>query len=127
MKYKLVKETKPRLSTFGKYKAKAVHNEEVGENQIMEEAARRLGVDDSVIHAVLLSLSHVINAHLRHGDKVRLNSFGMMKLEIESDKVDAPEDFKPRKHIRGVRLHILPASETGKPELYQDLKFEKAK
>ena len=127
MKYKLVKETKPRLSTIGKYKAKAVHNEEEGEKEIMEEAARRLVVDDSVIHAVLLSLSHVINTHLRYGDKVRLDSFGMMKLEIESDKVDTPEDFKPRKHIRGVRLHILPASEKGKPELYQDIEYVKVK
>lgn len=26
MKYKIVKETKPTLKTFGKYKAKAIHN-----------------------------------------------------------------------------------------------------
>ena len=37
----------------------------------------------------------MINRHLREGDKVRLKDFGLMKLEIESDKVDAPEDFKP--------------------------------
>ena len=30
MKYKIVKETKPTLKTFGKYKAKAVHYGEVG-------------------------------------------------------------------------------------------------
>ena len=51
----------------------------------------------------------------------------MMKLEIESDKVDSPEQFKPRKHIRGVRLQFLPESEKGKPELYQDMKYEKMK
>jgi hypothetical protein len=34
---------------------------------------------------------------------------------------------KPRKHIRGVRLHFLPESEKGKPELYQDMKYEKMK
>ena len=48
-----------------------------------------------------------------------------MKLEIESDKVDAPEDFKPSKYIKGVRLHFLPESTKGSPELYKDIKFEK--
>ena len=35
MKHKIVKETKPTLKTFGKYKAKAVHNGEVGSRQVM--------------------------------------------------------------------------------------------
>ena len=48
-----------------------------------------------------------------------------MKLEIESDKVDAPKDFKPRKHIKGVRLHFIPESDKGKPELYKGIKFER--
>ncbi len=48
-----------------------------------------------------------------------------MKLEIESDKVDDPTTFRAKKHIRGVRLHFLPESEKGKPELYQDMTFEK--
>jgi len=65
--------------------------------------------------------------HLRAGDKVRLREFGLLKLEIESDKVDEPKDFKPRKHIRGVRLHFIPESEKGKPQLYQDIKYEKEK
>ena len=35
MKYKVVKETKPTLKTFGQYKAKAVHNGEVSSREIM--------------------------------------------------------------------------------------------
>ena len=35
MKYKIVKVTKPTLKTFGKYKAMAVHNGEVGNSQVM--------------------------------------------------------------------------------------------
>ena len=45
--------------------------------------------------------------------------------EIESDKVDDPKSFKPRKHIKGVRLHFLPESEKGSPKLYKRIKFEK--
>lgn len=72
-------------------------------------------------------LAQVINSHLREGDKVRLHDFGLLKLEIESDKVESPEAFKPHKHIKGVRLHFLPESQKGKPELYQDIRFEEEK
>ena len=68
---------------------------------------------------------HQQRGHPRAGDKVRLRDFGLMKLEIESDKVDAPKDFKPHKHIKGVRLHFIPESDKGKPELYKGIKFER--
>ena len=97
MKYKIVKETKPS-------------------NGFLSEGT---------VEAVLIGLSEVINRHLRNGDRVRLDDWGLMKLEIESDKVDAPEDFKSKKHIRGVRLHFLPVSEKGKPELYQEIEFQR--
>jgi len=125
MRYKIVRENKPTLTSYGKYKAKTVHNGEVDSNQIVKEAARRLGTSEGNILGVMLSLGTVINQHLRRGDKVRLEHWGLMKLEIVSDNVDSPEQFKPRKHIRGVRLHFLPESEKGKPELYQDIKYEK--
>ena len=125
MKYIIVKETKPTLKTFGKYKAKAVHNGEVGSRHIRDEVSERLGISEGAVEAVMMCLSNVISHHLRRGDKVRLDTWGLMKLEIESDKVDAPATFRANKHIRGVRLHFLPESEKGKPELYQDVTFEK--
>jgi predicted histone-like DNA-binding protein len=128
MKYKIVKETKPSLSTFGKYKAVAVHERTLDTKKIIEEVKERNGfLSEGTVEAVLIGLSEVINRHLRNGDKVRLDDWGLMKLEIESDKVDAPEDFKPKKHIRGVRLHFLPVSEKGKPELYQKIEFQREK
>ena len=125
MRYKIVKETKPTLKTFGKYKAKAVHNGEVGSHQIQKEVAKHLGVSEGDVVGVMMGLSTVISRHLRRGDKVRLDKWGLMKLEIESDKVDDPTTFRAKKHIRGVRLHFLPESDKGKPELYQDMTFEK--
>ena len=128
MKYKIVKETKPSLSTFGKYKAVAVHERTLDTKKIIEEVKERNGfLSEGTVEAVLIGLSEVIGRHLRNGDKVRLDEWGLMKLEIESDKVDAPEAFKPKKHIRGVRLHFLPVSEKGKPELYQDVEFKREK
>lgn len=125
MKYRIIKETKPTLATFGKYKAMAIHNDTVENGQIEEEVARRLGMSIGNVTSVRMALWDVINQHLRHGDKVRLKDWGLMKLEIESDKVDTPEEFKARKHIRGVRLHFLPESSGGSPELYKDIKFDR--
>ena len=123
MRYKVIEETKPTLSTYGKYKAKAIHEREVDKNLIVKEVAKRLGTSEGNVLGIILSLSEVINSHLRNGDKVRIEGLGMMKLEIESDKVDSPKQFKSSKHIRGVRLHFLPESEKGKPELYQGIKY----
>lgn len=83
-------------------------------------------MDASIIKPVLIGLSEIIMEHLRNGDKVKLDEFGLMKLEIESEKVDNPQDFKP-KHIRGVRLHFIPESREGSQALYKDIKFEKEK
>ena len=127
MKYELKKETKPTLSTFGKYKAVARHQQTVETEQLIKEVCADEPYSKGTVEAVAWKLANVINRHLREGDKVRLKDFGLMKLEIESDKVDVPEDFKPSKHIKGVRLHFIPESNKGKQELYQDIKFEKEK
>lgn len=124
MKYKIKKETKPNLPTFGKYKAVASHRSTVDTRQILEEVARRDGISLGDAIVVMMGLSHVINEHLRQGDRVHLDTWGLMKLEIESDKVDSPEEFDVSKHIRGVRLHFIPESKDGSPDLYKDLKFE---
>ncbi len=126
MKYKLKKETKPTLPTFGKYKAVAVHQKKVIESeQIIMEAAKNHPYSKGEITGVLIRVSEVISKHLREGRKVRLNDWGLMKLEIESEKVDSPDDFNPKKHIRGTRLHFLPESIQGSQPLYEGITFEK--
>ena len=127
MKYKIKKETKPTLQTFGKYKAVAVHEKTIESEQIIKETALRTGFSEGNIKGVLMSIAEVVNSHLRDGDRVRLEDWGMMKLEIESEKVDILGQFRARKHIRGVRLHFLPESSKGKPELYQDIRYERDK
>ena len=127
MKYRLKKETKPTLPTFGKYKAVAVHYHTVESRQLIKEVAQRMGTHTSNVLAVMTSVAEVVNNHLREGDRVRLEDWGMMKLEIESEKVDNLKDFKAKKHIRGVRLHFLPHSYEGHQELYEGITFEKDK
>ena len=125
MKYKIKKETKPTLSTFGKYKAVAVHRNTLDTEQIINEMTKNSVLDKGTVISVLIDLSEVITRHLKEGDKVKLNDFGLMKLEIESEKVDNADDFKPKKHIKGVRLHFIPESINGKQPLYNNIQFEK--
>ena len=127
MKYKIKKETKPTLSTFGKYKAVAVHRNTIDTEQIINEMTKNSVLDKGTVISVLIDLSEVITRHLKEGDKVKLNDFGLMKLEIESEKVDNADDFKPKKHIKGVRLHFIPESINGKQPLYNNIQFEKEK
>jgi nucleoid DNA-binding protein len=127
MRYKIKKETKPTLSTFGKYKAVAVHNQTIESRQIYEEAARHMNISGGALEGLMMTVAEVVRRHLQNGDKVRLKEWGMLQLEIESDKVDDPKAFRAKKHIRGVRLHFLPESENGSPELYKDITFEKEK
>ena len=125
MKYKIKKETKPKLPTFGKYKAVAVHQQTISSDQLIKEACEQNPISEGVMTAAIIRLSEVINRHLRQGDRVRLRDWGLMKLEIESDKVDRLEDFRAKKHIRGVRLHFIPESSDGSQALYDGITFEK--
>ena len=127
MKYRIKKETKPTLPTYGKYKAVAVHNQTIESRKLFEEAARGMSLSGSVLEGLMMNVAETVRRHLQNGDKVRLKEFGLLKLEIESDKVDDPNTFRAKKHIRGVRLHFIPESEKGSPELYQGITFEKDK
>ena len=125
MRYRINQATKPTLSTFGKYKAVAVHRQTISSDELIKEAAKGHPYSEGEIIGVVIRLSEVINRHLREGDRVRLRGWGMMKLEIESDKVDNLKDFRAKKHIRGVRLHFLPESYNGTQALYDGITFDK--
>ena len=127
MKYRIKKETKPTLKTFGKYKAVAVHNQTIDSRQLFEEAARHMTISGGVLEGMMMTVAETVRRHLQMGDKVRLRDFGLMKLEIESDKVDDPKTFRANKHIRGVRLHFIPESYEGTQPLYDGITYEKDK
>ena len=127
MKYRIKKETKPTLKTFGKYKAVAVHNQTIDSRQLFEEAARHMTISGGVLEGMMMTVAETVRRHLQMGDKVRLRDFGLMKLEIESDKVDDPKTFRANKHIRGVRLHFIPESYEGSQPLYDGITYEKDK
>jgi predicted histone-like DNA-binding protein len=126
MHYKIVKETKPNLKNYGRYKAVAVHYQTVDTARLCREIQDNCTLKKSDVKAVLAELSELLVRHLQDGHRVRLDGIGLLKLEIESDKVERPEDFNVRRHIRNFRLHLLPESIDGHQPLYEGIRLEPA-
>lgn len=127
MKYKIVRENKPTLKNYGRYKAVAMHFQTISPEEVEQEIEDNCSAKSSDVKLVLNELSQVLQRHLKLGDRVRLEGLGLLKLEIESEKVEAPQDFRPQRDIRGVRLHFLPERSKGAKALYKDIRFEKWK
>lgn len=124
MRYKLHKETNSSRRSYGKYVARAVHDRTVCEQDLMHEIERNCSAKVSDCHLVLCELADTIIQHLHDGDIVELPYLGKVKLEIECQAVDSKEQFKPSRHIKGVRLHLLPKSKRGQKALYNDVKLQ---
>ena len=60
MKYQLKKETKPTLSTFGKYKAVASHHQTVETGQLIKEVSAGEPYTEGTVEAVVWKLAKVI-------------------------------------------------------------------
>jgi predicted histone-like DNA-binding protein len=126
MHYTIKKETKPNLKNYGRYKAVAVHYNTVTTEQLCREIQDSCSLKKSDVKAVLAELSEQLRRHLHDGDRIRLDGIGMLKMEIESDKVDRPEDFNIRQHLRNFRIHFLPESSKGRQDLYEGIRLEPA-
>ena len=56
MRYRIKKETKPTLPTYGKYKAVAVHYQTIESRQIAEEATRGMTISAGVLEGILMPM-----------------------------------------------------------------------
>ena len=127
MKYKIVKETKPTLKNYERYKAVAQHYQTVTTEQLRQEIQDNCSAKKSDVLLVLTELTEVLVRHLKEGDRVRIDGLGLLKLEIESEKVDTPEEFNVHKHVRSLRVHLLPESHKGEQLLYKDIRLERTR
>ena len=119
MHYKIIKESKPNLKNYGRYKAVAVHYQTVDTARLCKEIQDNCSLKRSDVKAVLAELSELLVRHLQDGHRVRLDGVGLLKLEIESDKVDSekhpqlphpPVAREPRGHTGPLRRHTVGAS-----------------
>lgn len=125
MKYILKKGTKSTMPSYGKYKAVAVHPDTVTQEEIEAEAERNCTVTRADVKAVMTEVMAVIRRHLQNGDRVRIDDWGTMKLELESKAVDSPKEFDATKHIKRVKVNFLPESRKGVQHLYDGIRLER--
>ena len=57
MKYKIVKENKPTLTTFGKYKAVASHQRTVSNMEILKEVCEQHPYDEPLVNAIMIPIT----------------------------------------------------------------------
>lgn len=60
MRYKIKKETKPTLPTFGKYKAVAVHNQEIDGKTIARDACVGTTLSPAAMEGLMMAVGHVV-------------------------------------------------------------------
>ncbi|MBQ8046404.1 MAG: hypothetical protein IJ196_00560 [Prevotella sp.] len=127
MNYKVVRQNKTNLPTYGKYRAVAIHEQTVTQRDVEEEIQANCSAKASDVKLVLTELASSLALHLKKGDKVVLERLGTLKLEIESRAVDSENAFNAGEHIKGVRLHFIPESYRGRQDMYQDIHYHKSK
>ena len=124
MQYVIRKQKCPILPSAGQYVARAVHTQVVDTEEIAGMIQENCTLKRSDVLAVLSELEDVMVRLLQRGDIVKLNHLGRLKLEIEGSPVANVEEFNQNKHIRGVRLHLIPESKNGCQRLYDGIRFE---
>ena len=122
MQYKIVRQNNEHLESSGKYYAKIVQNDVVDTERIAEELSKYSGISEGVVHTVLIDLAAIMRKHLQNGDVVDLDSIGRFKLKVQSEPLDNPEDFNPRKHIKSFKCLFSPATDgNGNKPLYPEI------
>ena len=125
MKYKLRKNNNPSQKSYGRFFAKALHYNTVTADQLEKEIERNCSATVADCKLVLCELADTLVRHLQAGDKVELPFIGTAKLEIISASVADEDGFDPRKHIKGVKVHVLPTSHHGVQEMYHAIHFSR--
>jgi hypothetical protein len=126
MKYTLKKQTRDFLPSAGQYVARAVHGQVIDTETIAAIIQENCTLKRSDVLAVLSELEDVLVRSLQQGDIVKLNHLGRLKLEIVGRPVAHPSDFVAEKHIRGVKLHLIPESRNGSQRLYEGIRYKRA-
>ena len=108
IKYRLVKNNNESSPNYGRYYAKAVHNETVGLDALAERIQRNSTAKKSDCLAVFTELFEVLKDELMAGHTVRINGLGSFKIGIKSRYAKSDTEFSVSQHIYGCRVNFLP-------------------
>lgn len=122
MKFKIVRQNNQHLESSGKYYAKIVQNDVIDTERLTRELSGRTGFSEGTVHAVLRDFATILRLHLQNGDVVDIDHIGRFKLKVESEAMNSPEEFNPRKHIKGYKCLFSPATDgNGNKPLYPEI------
>lgn len=122
MQYKIVRQNNEHLESSGNYYAKIVQNDVIDTKHIAKELSEYSGISEGVVLTVLTDLADIMRQHLQKGDVVDLDSIGRFKLKVQSEPLDNPEDFNPKKHIKSFKCLFSPATDgNGSKPLYPEV------
>jgi predicted histone-like DNA-binding protein len=91
----------------GRYYAKSVSMGEVHIDEMAKILSASGTVTEGDVFAVLKDLTILMKRELGEGRTVVLDGLGRFRIAIESDSVEAPDEFNAAKHIRGLQCKFI--------------------
>ena len=121
-----------RKGGTGKYYGKAIHENEIGLDELATRIQAGCTLKRSDITACIIELIEVMQDELLAGNVVNLDGLGSFRINIESSGSDTAEEYSATENIVGCHVRFLPTgtkdTATGKVTrtLTAGAKFEKA-
>ena len=78
--------------------------------RISVEIEKRTAATRADISSILISLLEIIPEFLRDGDTVKLDGFGIFRINVNSTASPRPEEVSARS-VKGTRVSFLPSTE----------------
>jgi predicted histone-like DNA-binding protein len=125
MKYKIIERKNPQTPQVqGKFYANAVNAGKLTVKDFAKEIAGRSSLTRGDIENVLNNFLDELPTFLKLGLSVKLGEFGTVRLSLNSEGADTPQEFKTDL-IKGVKVIFTPSADL--KEGLKDIKYEEAK
>lgn len=102
--------TLEKKRTDNRYYARTRKTGRVGFAQFAEEISRNCSAKPSDVILVLTELCEVMRHHLLNGEEIVIPDLGSIHIGIQSDSVETPSEFSPRRHIHNLHIKFRPHS-----------------
>lgn len=107
VKYKIYQSNRSG-ETYGKYYARAVHDQTITTDQLADIMQNNCTVKRSDILAVISELVETMTTQLQNSNKVKLDRFGTFKIGISTSGADSLDEFSVAKNIKGAHILFYP-------------------
>jgi predicted histone-like DNA-binding protein len=106
--YKMKQITAPNTSATGKYYALTQYTGTWRTRDVAKLIQANCSLKESDVLAVISELVCTMKLLLQDSQRIQLDGFGTFKIAITNEPVEHPEDFDPKKNVRGLRILFWP-------------------